>query len=154
MRWLFRILSLGLLAPILGGCVGSPWAEPEGRREAEQAKNVFPTNSKSDVIAFMRTYLNDPTNVRSASISSPESKPVQGSPRFVACIRYNAKGSNGQYLGLKDSLAIFISGKLDRVVELGRSDSGDEEAERSKSVREICSAAVYQPFPELERLTR
>jgi hypothetical protein len=145
MRWLFLLPAL-----ILGGCAG----DSEARRQAEEAKNVFPAGYKSDVVAFMRTYLNDPTNIRSASLSVPELKTVGPYARFVACVRYNAKGSNGQYGAVKDSLAVFISGRLDRVVELGRPDSSGEEAERNKPLRETCAAAVYQPFPELERLTR
>jgi hypothetical protein len=145
MRWFILFPAL-----ILGGCAG----DSEARRQAEEAKNVFPEGYKMDIVAFMRTYLNDPTNVRSASLSAPELKTVGPSARFVACVRYNAKGSNGQYVGVKDSLAVFVSGRLDRVVELSRPESGIEEAERNKPLRETCAAAAYQPFPELERLTR
>jgi hypothetical protein len=147
MRWL--ILTLAVL---LGGCAGSPWDESESLRRTEEAKNIVPANYKADLVAFMRTYLNDPTNVRSAAISQPQMTTVGPLPRYVACVRFNAKRTTGQYAGLKDNAAVFISGKLDHLIEL--SGGGGEEAERNKPLREFCGAAAYQPFPELERLVR
>jgi hypothetical protein len=149
MRWLTLFLAL-----TLGDCTGSLWGESEAQRQAEEAKNLFPAGYKSDLLAFMRTYLNDPTNIRTASVSPPELKTVGPYPRFVACVRYNAKGSNGQFAGMKDNLAVFILGKLDRLIELGNAAGGGGEAEGNKSLRDLCSAAAYQPFPELEHLAR
>ncbi|MEA2953049.1 MAG: hypothetical protein QOJ96_2569 [Alphaproteobacteria bacterium] len=146
MRW-----PILIIAAALAGCAGSPWAESESQRRVEEAKNIPPIDYKADAIAFLRTYLNDPTRVRNAAISQPELKTVGSIPRFVACVRFNAKKSNGQYAGLKDNAAVFISGKLDRLIELGGTG---EEAERNKPLREFCAAAAYEPFPELERLTR
>ena len=47
MRWLL----LGLVLT-LGACAGSPWGESEARRQAEEAKNIFPAGYKSDLLAF------------------------------------------------------------------------------------------------------
>jgi hypothetical protein len=149
MRWLLFVIVFAL-----GGCGGSPWGESEAQRKAEEAKNIFPMNYKTDLVAFMRTYLNDPTNIRGAGVSQPELRSTGTLSRFVACVRYNAKGPGGQYAGAKDNLAIFISGRLDNLVELSSGAEGSEEAVRNKPLREFCSTAVYQPFPELERLTR
>ncbi len=146
MRWLILVVAVAL-----GGCAGSPWGESDSQRAAEEAKNIPPVNYKADLVAFMRTYLNDPTNVRGAMIAQPAMTTVGTINRFVACLRFNAKSSNGQYAGIKDTAAVFISGKLDRMIELS---SSGEEAERNKPLREFCSAAAYQPFPELERLAR
>lgn len=146
MRWLILVVAVAL-----GGCAGSPWAESESQRAAEEAKNIPPLNYKSDLVAFMRTYLNDPTNVRSAVMAQPAMTMVGPIHRYVACLRFNAKSSNGQYAGMKDTAAVFISGKLDRMIELS---SSGEEAERVRPLREFCGAAAYQPFPELERLIR
>jgi hypothetical protein len=136
------------IAILLGGCAGSL---SDAERHAEEAKNIPPVNYKADVVAFLRTYLNNPTNLRNAAMSQPELRELGPIPRYVACVRYDAKGSNGQYAGIKDSLVIFISGRLDSIVELGGS-GGD--AERRKPLREFCAAAEYERFPELERLTR
>jgi hypothetical protein len=145
MRWLPLFIAL-----VLGGCAGSPMRDAEAYRQAEEAKNIVPVNYRGDLVAFMRTYLNDPTNLRGAAISQPELREVGPISRFVMCVRFNAKGSNGQYAGVKDTLAIFISGKLDRLIEF----AAGEGSERDRPLREYCAAAAYQPFPELERLTR
>jgi hypothetical protein len=147
MRWL---LLLGAI--VLGGCAGSPWRLAQEQHEAEEAKNVAPTNYKADLLAFMRTYLNDPTNIRNAAMSQPQLISLGPQHRYVACVRFNAKASSGQYGGMKDTLAVFISGKLDSLIELGGAD-GDG-SDRKKPLRELCAAAAYQPFPELERLAR
>jgi hypothetical protein len=145
MRWLPLFIAVAL-----GGCAGSLFGESESQRQAEEAKNIVPVNYKGDLVAFMRTYLNDPTNLRGAAISQPELAAVGPISRYVMCVRFNAKGSNGQYAGIKDTAAIFISGKLDRLIEFGPGEG----SERDKPLREYCAATAYQPFPELERLTR
>jgi len=89
----------------------------------------------------LRTYLNDPTHVRGAMVSAPQRKVVGPGERYVACVRYNAR-VDGKYAGAKDSVAIYVSGKLDRVLH------GPAE------MRELCKGATYAPFPELEKLTR
>ncbi len=148
MRWLILIIAVAL-----GGCADSPWSGPtESQRAAEEAKNIPPVSYKADLVAFMRTYLNDPTNVRGAMVAAPAMTTVGSFDRFVACLRFNAKSGGGQYAGVKDAAAVFVSGKLDRLIEL--SAGGVEETERNKPLREFCGNAVYQPFPELERLTR
>jgi hypothetical protein len=60
----------------------------------------------------------------------------------VACVRYNARNSDGKYLGSKDGAAIYVAGKLDRFFDTPR------------DMRDLCKDATFAPFPELERLTR
>ncbi len=139
-----------VIAVVLGGCAGLS-GESDAQRRAEEAKNIAPLTYKSDLVAFMRTYLNDPTNVRNAAISQPELTMLDVIPRYVACVRFNAKANNGQYAGIKDNAAVFISGKLDRMIELSGAGGNPE---RDKPLRDFCAAAAYQPFPELERLSR
>ena len=55
-----------------------------------------------------------------------------------SCVRFNAKGPTGAYTGVREHLAIFLAGKLDQM----------------GVTREQCKDAAYEPFPELERLTR
>ena len=102
----------------------------------------------------MRTYLNDPTNVRNAAVSQPQLRTIGPIDRYVACLRFNAKTGAGKYAGVKNSVAVFISGKFDRLIELAGAGGSHEELERDKPLREFCAAAAYQPFPELERLSR
>ena len=125
-----RLLIAGLLL-LLGGC--------GGRVSDSTIVNIEPVNYKEDTLAFLRTYLNDPTGIREAAISPPVLKTVGGQTRYAACLRFNAKKSNGEHAGSKDRMAVFISGRFDRLVE---------------TVGDQCKEAVYQPFPELERLSR
>ncbi len=138
MRW------LALLAVVLvGGCateVGPSQAELKAQWEAQ---NIFPQNYKSDLIAFLRTYINDPSHIRGAMVSQPQLKNAgPRGERYVACVRYDARKGSGQYAGPKDGAATFVSGKLDRYVDVPR------------EVREFCKDATYEPFPALEKLAR
>jgi hypothetical protein len=125
-----------MLAGALAGC-NAEWLR--SREIAEQQNTTAPISYRSDITAFMRTYLNDPTQIRDAAVSEPALKDFDNASRYVACVRYNARKSNGQYAGAKDSLVLFRYGRLDRMVD---------------NAREACKDAAYQPFPELERLTR
>jgi hypothetical protein len=100
--------------------------------------NVFPDNYRAEILAYQRSFLNDPTGIRSAAISQPVLKNVGVGDRYVVCVRFNAKGPTGGYTGVREHLAIFLAGKLDQM----------------GVTREQCSGAAYGPFPELERLTR
>jgi hypothetical protein len=126
----------------VGGCATEVGPSPSELKAQWEQQNVYPQNYKNDLMAFLRTYLNDPTHIRGAAVSEPQRKTVGPGERYVACVRYNARKSGGQYAGSKDGAAIYVSGKLDRFLDLPR------------EVREFCKDAVYAPFPELETLTR
>ena len=137
MRWLVIVAAL-----VIAGCstdVGPSEAELKAQWEAQ---NVAPMNYKQDLLAFLRTYLNDPTHIRDAQVSPPVRKSIGPGERYIACVRYNARNTDGKYLGVKDGAAIYVSGKLDRFV-----DTKQETAE-------LCKDAAYAPFPELLRLQR
>jgi hypothetical protein len=145
-----RRLSL-LLALLTAGCTSySDGPTPAELNAIRQAQNVFPSSYKADVSAFMRNYLNDPTGIRSAAISQPQLKELPTGSRYISCLRYDAKKSDGQYAGTKTALIIFISGKLDRLIDAPVSREMGEGME----VRETCKDAVYAPFPELQGLKR
>ncbi|HXD46840.1 MAG TPA: hypothetical protein VN655_17075 [Pseudolabrys sp.] len=130
-------------AGFLGGCstpdLGPSPAELKARWDAQ---NVYPQSYKTDLLAFLRTYLNDPAHVKSAVVSQPMLKDVGPGQRYVACLRYNARDMDGKYPGLKDGAAVYVSAKLDRYVDVKR------------EVTDLCKDAVFAPFPELEKLTR
>lgn len=132
-----------LAAALLGGCA-SDNLEPSAAdlRARWDAQNVFPANYKVDLLAYLRTYLNDPTNVRTAAVTAPFLKSVGPGDRYIVCVRYNARNTDGKYMGSKDGVAIYVSAKLDRFVDVPR------------EVRELCKDAPFAPFPELEKLTR
>jgi len=136
---LLALIGVGLL----GGCatpdLGPTPAELKARWDAQ---NVYPQGYKADLIAFLRTYLNDPTHVRGAVVAQPVLKDVGPGQRYVVCLRYNARDMDGKYTGLKNGAAIYVSAKLERFVDTKR------------EVETLCKDAVYAPFPELAALTR
>jgi len=126
----------------LGGCtteVGPSSAELKAKWDAE---NVFPQAYKQDLLAYLRTYLNDPSHVRGAAVSQPQLKYIGPGDRYIACVRYDARNTDGKYQGSKDGAAVYVAGKLDRFFDVPR------------EVRELCKDAAFAPFPELEKLTR
>jgi hypothetical protein len=138
------ILAFGL-AFALAAC-GTDSEYTRQRDRVEQAVTTYPPNYKSEIVAFMRTYLNDPTGVRDAYVSEPTLRALDGMSRYSVCVRYNAK-SGGQYAGPKDALVLFRDGRLDRFID-ARLGPGPDMA------REQCKTAAYVPFPELGRLSR
>jgi hypothetical protein len=146
--WL--ILLIGVAA---SGCADRYAIETE--RKMLEAQNVRPANYKPDLLAFMRSYLNNPENVRNAAMSEPQKLMVIDLERYASCLRYNAKDNTGRYTGLRDRLAVFISGKFDRLIELSPAERGaGAGSETYRLLREYCASASYQPFPELEQLRR
>ncbi len=129
--WLALALSVGL-----AGC-NSEWRA--NRERALTADATPPVSYKTDIVAFMRTYLNDPTGVRDAFMSEPALRPLDNADRYSVCLRYTARKTGGQYAASKDSLVLFRDGRLDRIVD---------------NAREMCKDAAYQPFRELEQLSR
>lgn len=132
------IRAAALLAALgLGACAG-----PTGNVSfVESASGVqpFPTNYRTDLLAFMRTYLNDPVGVRGAVVAEPVQRTVGGNLRYVACVRYAAKDFNKRYTPEQERGVAFVDGRLERVVDNGA---------------ELCAGANYQPFPEMEKMTR
>jgi hypothetical protein len=130
-------------AAALGGCstpdLGPSPAELKARWDAQ---NVYPQNYKADLLAFMRTYLNDPAHVHGTMVAQPVLKDVGEGQRYVVCVRFNARDMEGKYPGPKDGAAVYVSAKLDRFIDVQR------------VAKDMCKNAAYLPFPELETLAR
>jgi hypothetical protein len=137
MRWLALAAVL-----IVGGCSTNLEPTEAELKDRWEAQNIYPAGYKNDLLAFLRTYLNDPSQIRGAAVSPPQRKVVGPAERFVACVRYRARKSDGQYALSKDGVAVYVSGKLDRFFDA------------PTAVRELCKDAAFAPFPELEKLTR
>ena len=152
--------ALLLMSTVLAGCTTELGPTQAELRSNWDAQNVFPQNYKTDLLAFLRTYLNNPVGIRSASVSAPVLKKAGPGERYVVCVTYNARDTFGKYTGPKEAVAVFVSGKLDRFAELGRERSqtgeaeGEASAERQRAPREMCKDATFAPFPELEALRR
>ena len=133
MRWLMLVVSL-----LLAGC-SNEWTRD--RELSVQQNNIYPQNYKSEIVALMRSYLNDPTGVRDAFVSEPSQRTIDGASRYVSCVRYNAKKGGGQYAGSRDGMILFRGGRLDRIAD-------------SEMARALCKDAAYAAFPELQQMTR
>jgi hypothetical protein len=131
-------ITLSLLAAGLSLAACSTFGH-HGDHEGGAEANAYPANYRPDLIAFMQSYLNNPSGVRDAQIAEPALKPVGSSQRYVVCIKYNARNKEGAYLGVKESAAVYLRGRFNQLV-----DATDD----------TCKGALYQPFPELMSLTR
>jgi hypothetical protein len=128
-----RIALIVLAAASLGGCLTRDDAPPQTDNGGD-ALQPFPANYRSEIPAFLRSYLNDPAGLRDAAMAEPVQRPVAGRVRFVSCVRVLLPSGKPQELAI-----VHVNGRLDRV---------------SQNVQELCTGAVYAPFPELEKLSR
>lgn len=134
---LARYLAALLLPLALGACLENEETRPTSFDES--AVQPFPGNYRSETVAFMRTYLNDPVGVREATMAEPAQRTVGGRVRYVSCLRFAERQSDGTYQAPRERAILFINGRLDRVLP---------------NAGEACEGAVYAPFPELEKMTR
>jgi hypothetical protein len=126
---------------VLAACAGSG---DEGRSfslfgDSKDTPQSFPSNYRTELVAFMKTYLNNPVGVRDAAMAEPAMRDVNGKMRYVSCLRYSARESDGSYREPRERAVLFVNGRLDRMIE----KSG-----------ELCAGATLAPFPELEKMTR
>jgi hypothetical protein len=130
-----------LLLPIaLAACAGSD----DGRGitytdDRGVANQPYPDNYRPELLAFMKTYLNNPVGVHDAAVAEPVQRTVGGRLRYVSCLRFIPRESDGSYREVRERAVLFVNGRLDRLVE---------------NASDICAGATYAPFPELEKLTR
>ena len=136
---LSAVFAGGLAA---GGCASTEVEPSEAELKARwEGQNVVPQNHKQDLLAYLRTYLNDPTHIRGAAVSQPQRKFIGPGDRYVVCVRFNARNTDGKYAGSKEGAATFVSGKLDRFTD------GPKEAPG------LCKDAAVAPSPDVEHTT-
>jgi hypothetical protein len=132
---------LALVAAVLGGCSGadssSMFAFTKSADPPPLDPKLFPAQYKTEIAAFMRTYLSNPTKVKDALVGQPVLKPVGGQPQYVTCVRYNPRDTTGQYEGSKTNLAVFLGGQLNQFLD---------------GTPEMCANLAYQRFPEIESM--
>jgi hypothetical protein len=103
------------------------------------ADQPFPNNYRPELLAFLKTYINNPVGIHNAVIAEPAQRSVGGRQRYVVCVKYSARDLDGNYRDSRDHALVYVDGRLDHIVD----KSGD-----------LCAGAVYAAFPELEKLTR
>jgi hypothetical protein len=133
------VLAVSISASLIGGCSGSSLPDLSSYyKEKPTGQNIFPADYKQELAAFLRTYIENPRQVRDASIGTPVLRPVgSGQPRYVTCVRYNPRNFENKYEGNKEKLAVFIDGKMNQFVD---------------SDPQICPGLAYQRYPEIENM--
>jgi hypothetical protein len=134
-----KVLAIVLLPLALAGCLGNDDTRAVSFVEDSNEAQSFPTNYRPEILAFMRTYLNNPVGVHAGQIAEPVQRTVGGRVRYVACLRYADKQSDGSYREPRERAIVFVGGRLDRIIT---------------NASEECAGAVYAAFPDLEKMQR
>ncbi len=128
-----------LLPLILTGCLDSEDTRTTSFMEDRDANQPYPANYRPELLAFMKTYLNDPVGVHEAVMAEPVLRTVGGRLRYITCLRYSPRESDGSYSVARDRAVVYVNGRLDRLLE---------------KPSDLCAGAVYAPFPDLEKMAR
>jgi len=137
---LVKYAAILLLPLTLVGCFGSDserttMMDNHGSTDPQP----FPDNYRSEALALMRVYLNNPVGVREATMAEPVLRAVGGRPIYVSCLHFTPAESDGSYRGMRERAIIYVNGRGDRVID---------------RTSDLCAGAVYEPFPDLEKMTR
>ena len=139
-RRLAKIAAVMLLPIMLAACAASDDGKPitftDDRGVSSQP---FPKNYRAEVLAFLKTYLNNPVGVRDAVMAEPVERVVGGRLRYLACLRVSAREPDGDYREPRERAILFVDGRLDRIID---------------NAVEPCAGVAYAPFAELEKMTR
>ncbi|CAN7369000.1 hypothetical protein LJR220_003286 [Bradyrhizobium sp. LjRoot220] len=136
-----KFAAILLLPIVLAACAG-------GGDEARSitytddrgvSNQPFPGNYRGEILSFMRTYLNNPVGVRNAVMAEPIQRVVGGRLRYISCLRFSPRESDGNYGEPRERAILYVDGRLDRLIE---------------NASDPCAGAVYAPFPDLEKLAR
>jgi len=122
-----RAAAGGLAALALAGCSSFGFGRSD---EKPIDPNVFPSDFRSGLIAFLTNNPSGLVGTREAALSPPELKPFGQESRYVACLR--VVGPNGD----KEKMVVYFGGAINQFIDAGPQ----------------CGGAVYQPFPELPAL--
>jgi hypothetical protein len=134
-----RFLAALVLPAMLAACQTDDAGNSMSFSPDSNADQPFPSNYRAETLSYMRVYLNNPVGVRGATVAEPVQRTVGGRVRYVSCLRFSERQSDGTYREARDRAVLFVNGRLDRMIQ----NAGDE-----------CAGAVYVPFPELEQMQR
>jgi hypothetical protein len=135
-----KIAAILLLPIALAACAGSEDSRSITYTDDRGVSNQpYPNNYRAEVLAFMKTYLNNPVGVHDATMAEPVQRVIGGRLRYITCLRYSPRESDGNYREPRERAILYVDGRLDRLVE---------------NAAEPCAGAVFAPFPELQTMTR
>lgn len=130
-----KLLALTALA--LAGC-----AATQQPIETSSLREPYPTEWRSKTAAYIKANWKDPQSIRDAEIAAPlmEVIPPQMAgilpPRWVVCVRMNAKNSFGGYTGRR---VHYVRMEKDQVAHAVATDH----------LMTTCDAAKWEPFAEV-----
>ena len=139
MRKPAKRLAILLLPLTLAACLDSDDTRSTAFVESANAEQPFPSNYKPEMLAFLKVYLINPVGVHDAVIAEPVQRTVNGRVRYVSCLRFAERQSDGSYREPGERAVLFVGGRLDRIIP---------------NAGETCAGAAYMAFPELEKMTR
>jgi hypothetical protein len=130
-----RVLAKGggpvaLLAITLCAC-----SSLGGEKKIEE--NAYPADYKAQIKEWLRLQVADPKSIRNAYIAEPALKARGAVTRYIVCLKFDAKDESGQYQGSKEFAAFYYAGQITQIPE---------------ATRETCENALYQPYPEIEKM--
>ena len=135
-----KIAAILLLPIVLAACAGSEEGKSITYTDDRGVSNQpYPNSYRAEVLAFMKTYLNNPVGVHDAAMAEPVQRVIGGRLRYITCLRYSPRESDGNYREPRERAILYVDGRLDRLVE---------------NAAEPCAGAVFAPFPELQTMTR
>src|SRR5215813_5764208 len=92
LRWGLWCLLLGC-AVAAGACSVGRLTDDSG--PSDDTLDMNEAAYKPDILAMLRIYINDPTQMRDAAISQPMGR----TQRFRVCLQLNARNRGGEYAG-------------------------------------------------------
>jgi hypothetical protein len=136
------LLATLLLPLTLAACLDSDDSRTTAFvADGSDADQPFPSNYRTELLAFMHTYLNNPVGVHSASMAEPIQRTVGGRVRYVSCLRFAEPQSDGSYHEPRERAVVYVGGRLDHILDRAQT-------------QDACAGVAYAPFPELEKMSR
>ena len=118
------LIFLAMTAGALAGCSGV-----SKNQQPANDPNVFPTNYRSALVAFLRQSLTNRSDFRGVMLSEPALKPVGPSQHYIVCVQFNPQSA------IKTQAAVYLAGQMTQFID---------------AAPDQCAGAAYQQFKELE----
>jgi hypothetical protein len=135
-----KLAAMLAMSVVLAACASGDESKSISFTDDRGVSNQpYPNNYRGEILAFMRTYLNNPVGVHDAYLGEPVQRTIGGRLRYVACLRFAPRNSDGSYGQPRERAIVFVDGRLDRIIE---------------NAGEPCAGATYAAFPDLEKMTR
>jgi hypothetical protein len=123
-----KVVMAAILAAVLCACASD--------KNQKVEENIYPADYQAQIVKYLRLNLPDPTNIRNAYLAAPAMKVYKEVPRYIACLKFDARDRGGDY-DSKGMAVFFFNGSATQFVE---------------TMPELCVNAAYQPFPDLQKL--